>query len=296
MLFVDALLENHAATATKEVTMKKRDAFTLIELLVVISVIALLLALLIPALSKARSQARGTACQTNLKQWATIVAMYTMDNNNEYWIEYCQRRDPAGTWMRALEQLYGNMGKFRTCPVATQPCFLEDPATGDPNWRRYGSAKRVWGPGIPTKYFFEDDYGSYGVNHWINTLEPGDDGWLDAPELHWKTDLSKNTSGIPILGDCTWYGGQPANHPDPAHPTFENESKPPIMRDWWEINPTAAWSSSMCRFAIDRHSRAINMCFMDSSTRKVGLYDLWTLKWHRNAQPNYDVIIPWLPR
>jgi len=56
------------------------------------------------------------------------------------------------------------------------------------------------------------------------------------------------------------------------------------------------WSSSMCRFAIDRHSRAINMCFMDSSTRKVGLYDLWTLKWHRNAQPNYDVIIPWLPR
>jgi len=68
-----------------------RDAFTLIELLVVISVIALLLALLIPALSKARAQARGAACQTNLKQWATIVAMYTMDNNNEYWIEYCQR-------------------------------------------------------------------------------------------------------------------------------------------------------------------------------------------------------------
>jgi len=272
--------------------MKKRDAFTLIELLVVISVIALLLALLLPALSKARAQARGATCQTNLKQWATIIAMYTMDNNNRYWIEYCQRQDPAGTWMRALGLLYGDMGKFRTCPEATQPCFLEDPATGNPNWRRYGSAKRVWGPGIPTKYFFEDDYGSYGVNHWINTLEPGDDGWLDAPELHWKTDLSPNTSSIPILGDCTWYGGQPTNHPDPAHPAFENEWKPPIMRDWWEVNPTAAWSSSMCRFAIDRHGRAINMCFMDSSMRKVGLYDLWTLKWHRNAQPNYDVIIP----
>ena len=91
------------------------------------------------------------------------------------------------------------MGKFRACPAATQPCFLEDPATGNPNWRRYGSAKRVCGPGIPTKYFFEDDYGSYGVNHWINTLEPGDDVWLDAPELHWKTDFSKNTSSIPIL-------------------------------------------------------------------------------------------------
>jgi prepilin-type N-terminal cleavage/methylation domain-containing protein len=155
VLFVDALLENHAATATKEVTMKKRDAFTLIELLVVISVIALLLALLIPALSKAREQARGAACKTNLKQWGTIIAMYTMDNNNEYWIEYCLRRDPAGTWMRALELLYANTGTFRTCPQATQPCFLEDPATGDPNWRRYGSARRVWGPGIPTRKHVE---------------------------------------------------------------------------------------------------------------------------------------------
>jgi len=293
---VDTQLENHAAAAGKDVTMKKLYAFTLIELLVVISVIALLLALLIPALSKARAQARGAACQTNLKQWATIIAMYTMDNDNTYWIEYCQRQDPAGTWMRALGLLYGDMGKFRVCPAATQPCYLEDPATGDPNWRRYGSAKRVWGPGIPTKYFFEDDYGSYGVNHWINTLEPGDDGWLDAPELHWKTDLSKNSSGIPILGDCTWYGGQPANRADPAHPAFEKESQPPIMRYWWETDPSAAWSSSMCRFALDRHSRAINMCFMDSSMRKVGLYDLWTLKWHRNALPNYDVVIPWLPR
>jgi prepilin-type N-terminal cleavage/methylation domain-containing protein len=290
------MINDHATIITEGVTMKKREAFTLIELLVVISVIALLLALLMPALSKARAQARGAVCKTHLKQWATIIAMYTMDNNNKYWIEYCQKRDPAGTWMRALGLLYGDVAKFRVCPVATQSCFLVDPATGDANWRRSGSIKRVWGPGIPTKYFYEEDYGSYGVNHWINTLEPGDDGWLDAPELHWKTDLCKDTSNIPILGDCTWYGGQPATRPDPAHPAFESESQPPIMRDWWEVDPTTAWSSSMCRFALDRHSRAINMCFMDSSTRKVGLYELWTLKWHRDAQPNYDVVIPWLPK
>jgi hypothetical protein len=52
----------------------------------------------------------------------------------------------------------------------------------------------------------------------------------------------------------------------------------------------------MCRFAIDRHHRAINMSFMDGSTQKVGLYDLWTLKWHRGARPNNDIVIPWLPR
>lgn len=277
-------------------TMKRREAFTLIELLVVISVIALLMGLLLPALSKARSQARGAACQANLKHWGTIIAMYTMDNENKYWIEYCQRLDPAGTWMSALERLYGSVAEFRVCPVAFQPCLPADPVSGDANWRRYGSEKRVWGPGIPTKCFVEGDYGSYGVNHWINTLEPGDDGWLNAPELHWKTDLQKSPGEIPILGDCTWYGGQPANGPDSAHPVFTQESQPPIRRDWWEVDPTAAWSSSMCRFALQRHGGGINMCFMDSSMRRVGLYDLWTLKWHRGAQPNYDVVIPWLPR
>src|SRR5512147_975457 len=104
-------------------TMKKREAFTLIELLVVISVISLLMALLLPALSKARDQARGAACKAHVKHWGTIVALYTMDNNNKYWIEYCQRLDPAGTWMSALERLYGSMAKFRVCPVAFQPCF-----------------------------------------------------------------------------------------------------------------------------------------------------------------------------
>jgi prepilin-type N-terminal cleavage/methylation domain-containing protein len=277
-------------------TMKKREAFTLIELLVVISIISLLMAVLLPALSKARAQARGAACQAHVKHWATIVAMYTMDNNNKYWIEYCQRLDPAGTWMSALERLYGSMAKFRVCPAAFQPCFPVDPVSGSPNWRRYGGDKRVWGPGIPTKCFVPGDYGSYGVNHWINNLEPGDDGWLNAPDLHWKTDLQKEASSIPVLGDCAWYGGQPANGPDAAHPAFAGESAPPIRRDWWEVDPTAAWSSSMCRFAMDRHTRAIHMSFMDGSMRKVGLYELWTLKWHRNAQPNYEVVIPWLSR
>jgi prepilin-type N-terminal cleavage/methylation domain-containing protein len=277
-------------------TMKKREAFTLIELLVVISIIALLMAVLLPALSKARAQARGAACQAHVKHWATIVAMYTMDNNNKYWIEYCQRLDPAGTWMSALERLYGSMAKFRVCPVAFQPCFPVDPVTGDPNWRKYGGDKRVWGPGIPTKCFVPGDFGSYGVNHWINNLEPGDDGWLNAPQLHWKTDSHKEASEIPVLGDCAWYGGQPANGPDPAYPPFASESAPPIRRDWWEVDPTAAWRSSMCRFAMDRHNLAIHMSFMDGSMRKVKLYDLWTLKWHKDAKPNYEVVIPWLPR
>ena len=33
---------------------------------------------------------------------------------------------------------------------------------------------------------------------------------------------------------------------------------------------------------MNRHDGGINGLFMDWSVRKVGLKELWTLKWHRN--------------
>jgi len=57
--------------------MRERDGFTLIELLVVIAIIALLLAILMPALQRVKKQAKTVICQSNLKQWGTIFAMYT---------------------------------------------------------------------------------------------------------------------------------------------------------------------------------------------------------------------------
>lgn len=37
----------------------------------------------------------------------------------------------------------------------------------------------------------------------------------------------------------------------------------------------------MNHFCIDRHGGAVNFLFLDGSVRKVGLKELWTLKWHR---------------
>ena len=60
--------------------MRKLKGFTLIELLVVIAVIALLMAILLPALQRVKRQAKAVLCQANLKQWGTILTMYTEDN------------------------------------------------------------------------------------------------------------------------------------------------------------------------------------------------------------------------
>jgi prepilin-type processing-associated H-X9-DG protein len=42
-------------------------------------------------------------------------------------------------------------------------------------------------------------------------------------------------------------------------------------------------------FCINRHTGYSNALFMDWSVRKVGIKELWTLKWHRE----FDTQGPW---
>jgi prepilin-type processing-associated H-X9-DG protein len=45
-------------------------------------------------------------------------------------------------------------------------------------------------------------------------------------------------------------------------------------------------------FCMNRHDGGINSLFMDWSVRKVGLKELWTLKWHAE----YNTAGPWTKR
>jgi len=63
---------------------KKTHAFTLIELLVVIAIIAILAAILFPVFARARENARRASCQSNLKQLALGMTMYSQDYDETF--------------------------------------------------------------------------------------------------------------------------------------------------------------------------------------------------------------------
>jgi len=224
--------------------MQKRTGFTLIELLVVIAIIALLMAILLPALNRARRQARAVSCLANLGQWGLIFSMYLDDNEGHFMYGHA-----SGSWRWA----YSHDAKRKVtmcCPEATNPA--KPPG-------RFGT----WGvDSIDADYVGQLDIGSYGLNRWVYNRKEGQDS-----EDYWQTRGVQGTNQIPVFADCMWYGGGPRHVDEP--PNFPDEG----TGGHWTLN-------NMRRFCLDRHIGAVNSLFMDVSVRKVGLKELWTLKWH----------------
>ncbi|MCJ7675516.1 MAG: hypothetical protein MUO33_10245, partial [Sedimentisphaerales bacterium] len=77
--------------------------------------------------------------------------------------------------------------------------------------------------------------------------------------------LGQNRAAIPVLLDCD----------RPVDSRFRRGT----------VSPPAV-ERGVC---INRHDGFINGLFLDWSVRKVGLKELWTLKWHRE----FDTAGPW---
>ena len=62
-----------------------------------------------------------------------------------------------------------------------------------------------------------------------------------------------------------------------------------------EEDGTFSWSfgGGLKRVCHDRHNGGINIAFMDLSVRKVGMMELWQLKWHKQFDTTVGSRMVW---
>lgn len=257
---------------SRSIFMKKPRGFTLIELLVVIAIIALLLSILMPALRRVKEQGKMIKCMATLREWNLIASMYTEANDGKFWDS--DDNTPAYWWIAHLETRYQSRlkNKLWFCSSAKKPVRTEN-GTLIPTFNIFNA----WG------IFTRSDHsglcadgiaGSYGINGYCliprtaTTYEGG-----VSTQYGWKTTAGvRGANNVPWFIEALRFDLWPLETHAPATDEF------------------AAWSgNNMARTCINRHQGFLNAAFLDWSVRKVGLKELWTLKWHKN----FNTAGPW---
>jgi len=280
-------------------------AFTLIELLVVIAIIALLLAILMPALQRVRKQARAVACRAQLGQWGILHATYAAENDGR--LPPSDRGadpkgdNPADPWWAPWRWSGGTTNESTTdavkpdkpespsftaarrilcCPMATKQAY---PDFGP--FSHAGGTFLAWSyaPRDPGRWFLGESSpwfwsGSYAINERARSVESKPTSWTTS---WWQTTMVKNAAGVPVFLDSmvpyiTYRGDEKTPPPDSdAIPT--RTGRPGDIDMPFGVT------------CMNRHDGGINSLFMDWSARKVGLKELWTLKWW----PDYNTAGKW---
>jgi prepilin-type N-terminal cleavage/methylation domain-containing protein/prepilin-type processing-associated H-X9-DG protein len=277
--------------------MRTKKAFTLIELLVVIAIIALLMAILMPALQRVRKQARAVACQANLRQWGTLYAAYAAENdgylipleddirisfNDPWWVRWrwFQGGGSYGALVRALEDpnsspSFAATKRILYCPMATKPAEPWPMSAARPVAGHRGGTFQAWhvSSGTVGGRASVSWGGSYGMQEWAHSSS---DPLIRSK--YWMTNAVKNADTVPVFLDSgmswvTTVGATDSPPPFDSVPTVTLET-------FWGFGHVCA---------INRHDAGINVLFLDWSARKVGLKELWTLKWRKE----WDTAGPW---
>jgi prepilin-type processing-associated H-X9-DG protein len=110
---------------------------------------------------------------------------------------------------------------------------------------------------------------SYGINGWIGNRSQGSYAYSA-----WRTPHVWGAATMPVLADMFWVDAWPyaSDHP-------------PATEQLGDIQ-NAAEMQLVC---VNRHAGSINCLFADGSVRKVGLKEIWALKWYKT----YNTRGPW---
>jgi hypothetical protein len=225
--------------------MKSRNGIARADVVVLLSCLVFVLLALGAMGAGGRGRAREIVCIENLRRWGAVFDGFVQDNDG-----YFLSGEGGGSgswWIEPLRKYYKD-SRLLLCPEAT---------TQSTTWQM---VQYVGG--------YHPIVGSYGLNGW--TCNPRG-GWEVlgrwGPDSYWKTRMFQAGGSIPVFVDMLWHD---------AWPRYTDQ--PPVFSgfDWGMVNV-----NEMQQVCINRHNGAVGCLFMDWSARKVGLKELWTLKWHR---------------
>lgn len=224
----------------------------------VIAIIALLVAILLPALSRVRKQARAVACRANLRQWGIALHIYTSAYEGKLPpFGVSESGDsPYNFWRSPLWNSL-DRDEISLCPAATR---VSQEVSGE------GGTFRAWRGEIVSAGVLYPVVGSYGGNVVVGCANAN----FGPPMISWDAVTVKGAETIPFFFDCT----SPVFHPSSPLCDLGLPPERECLKD-----PTGY--SHAYQVCINRHEGGINVVFLDGGVRKVGLKELWTLKWHR---------------
>ena len=250
--------------------MGMRKAFTLIELLVVIAIIALLMSILMPALQRVKSQAKSVACLSKLKHWGLFFSMYAEDYNGRFMMG-----SPSNNrWVYALRDYYEWDDQFTCCPNATKPWVDEYGADSGAEGHISGAGVTMaWGYMRDSHWYWQGEQaymkGSYGINGWVVDAPAGREPHQErgTRDFFWRGPTVAGAGYIPLFLEGQRDNGW----------ALETDRPPTYSGERWNDD------AQMGRYCLNRHDGFVGCLLLDFSARKVGLKELWTLKWHRQC-------------